>query len=231
MNPASLRTAFIAASALLVAFAPTRPAYADDTASSGIARPAGIVEALEAARHIPTAEAVQSSVESAVLSPGEFVWNPERSPRGEVEIVVSIPLQRAYIYRGGTLIAVSTCRPGSKGNSTHVGKFDIMQKNRRILDLTQCPMPSCRYQWEGDRVHAVRSRPPRLAARRRPEHREPAVTLTGRRFRPVVDNSHAPGKRWPWSAAPASMRLGGPLEEVSRKRLSARARRMGAVRI
>src|SRR5687767_10756390 len=37
------------------------------------------------------------------LEPGEFVWDPDAADRGQVEIVVSIPLQRVYVYRGGTL--------------------------------------------------------------------------------------------------------------------------------
>ena len=42
------------------------------------------------------------------LDPGEFVWEPDRAVSGNVEIVVSVPLQLIYVYRGGTLIGVST---------------------------------------------------------------------------------------------------------------------------
>ncbi|MEQ9688968.1 MAG: hypothetical protein RLO48_04485 [Bauldia litoralis] len=31
------------------------------------------------------------------LKPGEFVWNPERSPSGPVAIIVSLPEQRVYV--------------------------------------------------------------------------------------------------------------------------------------
>jgi hypothetical protein len=130
MNPVCVRTAFVAASALLLAFAPIRGA--------------------EAAEASPAVEAVS-------LSPGEFVWQPERAPAGEVEIVVSIPLQRAYVYRGGTLIGVSTVSTGKPGHRTPTGKFDILQKRARHFSnlYNNAPMPFMqRLTWGGIALHA-----------------------------------------------------------------------------
>ena len=50
------------------------------------------------------------------LRPGEYVWQPELASEGEIEIVVSLPLQRAYVYRGGVLIGITTVSTGRTGN-------------------------------------------------------------------------------------------------------------------
>src|SRR5688572_21998523 len=64
------------------------------------------------------------------LEPGEFVWHGNDSDDGEIEIVVSLPQQRAYVYRGGTLIGVSTVSSGRSGYDTPTGSFPILQKAR-----------------------------------------------------------------------------------------------------
>jgi hypothetical protein len=81
--------------------------------------------------------------EAEVLDPGEFVWRPELAPVGAVEIVVSIPLQRAYVYRGGTLIGVTTVSTGRRGHATPVGRFAITQKSREHYSnlYNNAPMP------------------------------------------------------------------------------------------
>ncbi|HEX8584053.1 MAG TPA: L,D-transpeptidase family protein [Allosphingosinicella sp.] len=91
------------------------------------------------------------------LAPGEFVWNPERAATGRVEIVVSIPLQRAYVYRGGTLIAVSTVSTGKKGHATPTGTFPILQKRPKHFSslYNNAPMPFMqRLTWDGIALHA-----------------------------------------------------------------------------
>ena len=52
---------------------------------------------------------------ATALKPGKYVWAPERSAEGPVDIVISLGEQRAYVYRGGTLIGVSTISSGTKG--------------------------------------------------------------------------------------------------------------------
>ncbi len=42
------------------------------------------------------------------LKPGQYEWNPQRSPSGPVLVVVSIDDQMAYVYRNGVQIARST---------------------------------------------------------------------------------------------------------------------------
>jgi lipoprotein-anchoring transpeptidase ErfK/SrfK len=75
-------------------------------------------------------EASAAISESTELQPGEFVWQPEAAATGDVEIVVSLPLQRAYVYRGGTLIGISTVSTGREGYDTPTGTFNILQKRR-----------------------------------------------------------------------------------------------------
>ena len=206
MNPLAARTAFIAASVLLVAFTPVRPAQA------GIVGPAAAA-----------AEPAPAAVEQAVLRPGEFVWQPERSPAGEVEIVVSIPLQRAYVYRGGTLIGVTTVSTGKPGHRTPTGKFDILQKHARHFSnkYNNAPMPYMqRLTWDGVALHAgqIPGHPASHGCVRLPlafARQLFDVTRIGAAVH-VVDQSPAPAEALAMirgNGAYAGM--GGPLEEVA----------------
>jgi lipoprotein-anchoring transpeptidase ErfK/SrfK len=108
---------------------------------------------------IYTASAAQvSSVNlSDALDPGEFRWTPNAAREGAVEIVVSLPLQLAYVYRGGTLIGVSTVSSGAPGHETPAGSFTILQKNRdhRSNLYDDAPMPFMqRLTWDGVALHA-----------------------------------------------------------------------------
>ena len=93
------------------------------------------------------------------LRPGEFTWHPERSPKGSVAIVVSIPDQLVHVYRNGIRIAVSTCSTGRKGHRTPTGVFTILQKDRhhRSSTYNNAPMPNMnRLTWSGIALHAGR---------------------------------------------------------------------------
>jgi hypothetical protein len=91
------------------------------------------------------------------LKPGEYVWQPHLAPTGDVELVVSIPLQRAFVYRGGVLIGVTTVSTGKPGHPTPVGSFDILQKRRQHFSnlYNNAPMPFMqRLTWDGIALHA-----------------------------------------------------------------------------
>jgi hypothetical protein len=91
------------------------------------------------------------------LKPGEYFWQPHLAPTGDVEMVVSIPLQRAFIYRGGVLIGVTTVSTGKPGHKTPVGSFDILQKRRQHFSnlYNNAPMPFMqRLTWDGIALHA-----------------------------------------------------------------------------
>ena len=98
-----------------------------------------------------------SDVTYSVLNPGDFVWQPHAATTGAVEIVVSLPLQVAYVYRGGTLIGVSTISSGAPGNETPTGSFEILQKRRVHHSnlYNNAPMPFMqRLTWDGIALHA-----------------------------------------------------------------------------
>src|SRR5690349_13594305 len=83
------------------------------------------------------------SLSAESLSPGKYVWHPEASAEGPVEMVVSIPLQIAYVYRGGTLIGMSTVSTGKPGYDTPTGSFSILQKHvdHKSNKYDDAPMP------------------------------------------------------------------------------------------
>jgi hypothetical protein len=62
------------------------------------------------------------------LAPGQFSWNPDRSPDGPVAIIVSIPDQLVHVYRNAIEIGLSTCSTGRPGHPTPTGVFTILQK-------------------------------------------------------------------------------------------------------
>jgi hypothetical protein len=148
MNPLFVRTSFVAASALLLALTPADSVFAAD-------RAAPVATAVETATEL--VQSAATAVEAASLKPGQFVWQPARGPAGDVEVVVSIPLQRAYVYRGGILIGVTTVSTGKPGHRTPTGKFDILQKRARHFSnkYNNAPMPFMqRLTWDGIALHA-----------------------------------------------------------------------------
>jgi hypothetical protein len=91
------------------------------------------------------------------LKPGGFAWHPERSPQGPVAIIVSVPKQRAFVYRNGILIGVATCSTGKKGYETPTGVFTILEKDKDHYssEFDDAPMPHMeRLTWGGVALHA-----------------------------------------------------------------------------
>ena len=90
------------------------------------------------------------------LKPGEYLWHPEIAPAGPVVLVVSLDEQRAYVYRNGIAIGVSTISSGKPGKETPTGVFTILQKNRdhRSNLYNNAPMPYMqRLTWDGIALH------------------------------------------------------------------------------
>ncbi len=92
----------------------------------------------------------------SVLKPGEYFWVPDASPAGPTVLVVSLPEQRAYVYRNGVAIGVSTVSTGKRGHRTPTGVFTILQKKERhISNIYHSPMPYMqRLTWSGIALHA-----------------------------------------------------------------------------
>ena len=91
------------------------------------------------------------------LKPGEFIWSPEAVPAGPLVMVISLDEQRAYVYRNGLRIGVSTVSTGKKGKETPTGVFTILQKKKdhRSNLYNDAPMPFMqRLTWDGIALHA-----------------------------------------------------------------------------
>jgi lipoprotein-anchoring transpeptidase ErfK/SrfK len=100
---------------------------------------------------------VVASASSGALAPNTYEWMPDASTSGPVTVVVSLPEQMAYVYRGETLIGRSTVSSGKPGHDTPVGAFEILEKDRdhRSNKYNDAPMPFMqRLTWDGVALHA-----------------------------------------------------------------------------
>ena len=91
------------------------------------------------------------------LRPGQYRWFGDATAgEGPVRVVVSLPLQRAYVFRGSALIGVSTISSGRPGYDTPTGAFTILQKKvDHVSNLYDAPMPHMqRLTWDGIALHA-----------------------------------------------------------------------------
>ena len=93
------------------------------------------------------------------LSPNQFVWKDNGSSE-PVSVVVSLLEQRAYVYRGSTMIAATTISSGKDGKDTPVGTYPILQKNAvhksSLYDDASMPFMQ-RLTWDGIAIHAGRN--------------------------------------------------------------------------
>lgn len=93
------------------------------------------------------------------LLPGEYLWTPELAPVGPVLVLVSLPEQRAYVYRNGVRIGVTSASTGKPGHETPTGVFTVLQKKREHFSnlYDDAPMPFMqRLTWDGIALHAGR---------------------------------------------------------------------------
>lgn len=77
------------------------------------------------------------------LRPGQFVWRDVPENSGPQRIVISLSDQIAYVYRGNTLMAVSSISSGRPGYDTPTGVFEILNKEpmHRSKKFDDAPMP------------------------------------------------------------------------------------------
>ena len=61
------------------------------------------------------------------LKPGQYVWR-DVPASGPQRVVISLSDQLAYLYRGDTLVAVSTISSGQPGRDTPTGIFSVLDK-------------------------------------------------------------------------------------------------------
>lgn len=105
------------------------------------------------------AQAPPTVVDGAIeeLKPGGYLWAPDIAPAGPVTIIISLATQRAYAYRNGAPIGVSTVSTGAPGRETPTGVFVILQKavKHRSNKYSGAPMPFMqRLTWDGIAMHA-----------------------------------------------------------------------------
>lgn len=73
---------------------------------------------------------------------GEYAWNDEGVPDGELRIIVDLQAERLYAYRGGYEIGRAVILYGHDDTPTPTGSFTITEKNRdHISNLYFVPMP------------------------------------------------------------------------------------------
>jgi lipoprotein-anchoring transpeptidase ErfK/SrfK len=162
------------------------------------------------------------------LKPGQFTWTPELAPQGPVVIVVSLPEQRAYVYRNGVRIGVSTVSTGKPGHETPTGVFTILEKRREHYSnlYDNAPMPFMqRLTWDGVALHAGRipGYPASHGCVRLPHaFSEKLFATTSRGMTVVIADgaSHppevaSPGLFAPVDAASGAARLPAPVDEDS----------------
>ena len=92
-----------------------------------------------------------------MLKPGQFIWKGDAVPSGPIVVVVSLPEQKAYVYRNGIRIGVSTASTGKPGHSTPTGVFMVLQKDKDHNSKTynNAAMPYTeRLTWDGVALHA-----------------------------------------------------------------------------
>lgn len=97
-----------------------------------------------------------ATFEDGIPSAG-FAWFPQIAPQGPVVIIVSLPEQRAYVYRNGVRIGLSKVSTGKPGFETPTGVFEILQKRREHYSslYNDAPMPFMqRLTWDGIALHA-----------------------------------------------------------------------------
>lgn len=105
--------------------------------------------------------AVALHAAAVTLKPNNFVWNDasvaDAGLAEPVTVVVSLPQQRAYVYRGTALVAATAVSTGRDDKATPVGVYPILQKAEvhRSNLYANAPMPYMqRLTWDGIALHA-----------------------------------------------------------------------------
>ena len=77
------------------------------------------------------------------LKPGQDVWRNVPDAAGPQRVVISLLDQLAFLYRGDTLVAVSTISSGNADKPTPTGIFPILEKKpmHRSRKYDNAPMP------------------------------------------------------------------------------------------
>jgi lipoprotein-anchoring transpeptidase ErfK/SrfK len=138
------RLATFAAALAVAAACPVLPAIGATAATSTLAPDESPAALLTASAAVAAARDDAAALDAKrPLKPGAYWWAPDAPTSGEVEVVVSLEDQRAYVYRAGQLIGVSTVSTGKEGKDTPAGIFPILEKKRTHFSrkYDNAPMP------------------------------------------------------------------------------------------
>jgi len=145
----------------VAALAAAAPVFASE--ASAISTEAPVAAPIAAPISTPPVATPQKPSEDellaeASLKPGDFVWRENASAIvGAPRLLVSIADQRAYLYRGETIVAVTTVSTGRKGHATPTGTFKITEKRAVHFSskYDNAPMPHMqRLTNDGIALHA-----------------------------------------------------------------------------
>jgi hypothetical protein len=77
------------------------------------------------------------------LKPGQYLWRDVPASAGPERVVIGLSDQLAYLYRGNSLMAVSTISTGRDSKPTPTGIFSVLDKKPfyRSKKYDNAPMP------------------------------------------------------------------------------------------
>src|SRR3954467_975010 len=65
---------------------------------------------------------------ASAVAPGRFVWRADAAAApGPLRVLVSLPVQLAFVFKGNALVGVSSVSSGVAGYDTPTGTFTILQ--------------------------------------------------------------------------------------------------------
>lgn len=102
------------------------------------------------------AKALSLQSQALDLRRGQYIWRDDVPNAGPVTIIVSVSLQRAYVFREMELVGVAAVSTGKPGHGTPRGEFEILQKRQfhRSNIYSNAPMPFMqRLTWTGIALH------------------------------------------------------------------------------
>ncbi|WP_246586922.1 L,D-transpeptidase family protein [Stakelama flava] len=105
--------------------------------------------------HARAAETLDAA--SLSLKNGQSRWADGADGSGRIEIVISLPMQRMFVYRDGDLIGATSVSTGRRSKPTPTGDFTILEKQEfhRSNLYSDAPMPYMqRLTWSGIAMHA-----------------------------------------------------------------------------
>jgi hypothetical protein len=91
------------------------------------------------------------------MKPGDFHWSANVPATGETKVVIDLLTQRFYVYRGDSLVGMSTMSSGKKGKETQLGFWAVRTKKVKGFSrkYDNAPMPFMQmYDEKGLAFHA-----------------------------------------------------------------------------